>query len=87
MSKTSNTTRQDTKTTGYKIVCCLNCLHAQLHRYGNDPILSACHKQPQPDNERFPYAIEVASHLRKCSDWALDPNKKTVEQRSKAQAA
>jgi hypothetical protein len=77
------TTSQTTLTTDYKLVCCLNCMHAQLHRYGNNPILSACHQKPQPDNERFPYQIEVACHLRKCSYWALDHNRKTVEQRSK----
>ena len=79
----NKTTSQTTTATGYKLVCCLNCLHAHLHRYGNNPILAACHKQPQPDNERFPYAVEVACHLRKCSYWALDPNRKEVEQRKK----
>ena len=66
-----------------KVVCCLNCLHADLHRYGTNPILAACHQKPQPDNERFPYQVEVASFLRKCSDWHLDPHEKTVELRSK----
>lgn len=67
----------------YKLVCCLNCLRADLHRYGNNPILAACHAQPQPENERFPYQVEVACHLRRCNDWKLDPNRKPVEQRSK----
>lgn len=82
MSKTTNE-RQNTKTTGYKMVCCLNCLHANLHRYGNNPILSACQKKPQPDNERFPFQVEVACHLRRCGMWELDPNRKTVELRKK----
>lgn len=80
-TKTTSTT--STSAARYKLVCCLNCKHAALHRYDNNPVLAACHAQPQPDNERFPYAVEVACHLRKCSDWALDPNKKTIEQRSK----
>lgn len=65
------------------LVCCMNCLHAQLHRYGNNPILAACLCQPQPNNERFPYVVEVASPLRKCKSWKLDPNEKEVEQRTR----
>ena len=69
--------------TKHKVVRCLNCLHAGLHRYGNNPVLSACHAQPQPENKKFPYQVEIASTPRKCSDWAFDPNEKTVEQRVK----
>jgi hypothetical protein len=39
--------------------------------------------KPQPDNEKFPYDVQVACHLRSCSNWKLDPNKKEVEKRSK----
>lgn len=80
----NKTTSRTTSTTGYKLVCCLNCLHAILHRYDKDPILAACKCKPQPQNERFPYQVEVACHLRQCSDWELDPQRKEVEQRSKA---
>ncbi len=80
---TSSTSSDTSSAAKYKLVCCLNCLHAGLHRYGNNPILAACHTQPQPDNERFPFVVEVARHLRKCRSWELDTNKKTVEQRSK----
>lgn len=83
MANKTITSSNKTTETKYKFVCCLNCLHAELHRYGNNPILAACQAQPQPDNERFPFAVEVARHLRKCSSWKLDTNKKTVEQRSK----
>ena len=82
MSKTT-TSQKDNTAAKYRLVCCLNCQHAQLHRYNNNPILAACHAQPQPDNNRFPYAVEVAYHLRHCSDWKLDPQKKEVEQRQK----
>jgi hypothetical protein len=82
MKNNSKTSGNETNAK-YKLVCCLNCLHADLHRYDNNPTLAACHAQPQPDNARFPYQVEVACHLRKCNDWALDPEKKTVEQRSK----
>lgn len=82
MNKTT-TSQNNTTAAKYSLVCCLNCQHAQLHRYGHNPILADCHAQPQPDNERFPYQVEVARHLRKCNDWLMDPNKKEVEQRSK----
>jgi len=65
------------------LVCCLNCKNAILHRYGRNPILAACKAKPQPDNERFPYEVQVACHLRRCSDWVLEEEKKEVEQRSK----
>ena len=80
---TKTTSSNTSSAAKYKLVCCLNCQHAELHRYGNNPILAACHTKPQPNNERFPYQIEVACHLRKCSDWKLEPQKKEVEQRQK----
>ena len=83
MAKNNSNNAQQVKTKGYKLVCCLNCLHAHLHRYGNNPILAACQKKPQPDNERFPFQVEVACHLRKCDAWELDTEKKTVEVRKK----
>lgn len=67
-----------------KPVCCINCKHAALHRYGANPILSACHAQPQPGNERFPYKVEVASFIHICALWKESTEEKTVEQRSKA---
>ena len=80
---TNKITSENETNTKNKLVCCLNCLHAGLHRYGSNPILSACHAQPQPENEKFPYQVEIASPLRKCIDWKLDANEKTVEQRVK----
>lgn len=80
---TKNTTSQTTTPASSKLVSCMNCLHALLHRYDTNPILAACQCKPQPDNERFPFQVEVASILRKCSDWKLDPNDKEVELRSK----
>ena len=72
-----------TSWTAANLVCCMSCLHAQLHRYDNNPILAACLDQPQPHNERFPFVVEVASLLRKCKSWKLDPNEKEVEQRTR----
>jgi len=79
----NKTTSETTKTAGNRLVCCLNCLHAKLHRYDNNPVLSACEAQPQPGDERFPFRVEVASTMRHCACWKLDPNPKDIEQRSK----
>lgn len=65
-------------------VRCMTCKHGPLHRYGNNPILAACLKQPQSYDERFPYQIEVASTLRHCAMYAEATEVKEVEQRSKA---
>lgn len=70
-------------TTNQQKVSCKNCIHAKLHRYGNNPILAACECQPQPYDDKFPFAIEVACVMRNCRKWAYDPVEKEVEQRSK----
>lgn len=62
-------------------VTCMDCKHAALHRYGNDPILAACHCKPQPANERFPFEVEIASVLRLCATYRKDNSPKEVEQR------
>lgn len=88
MSKKSDNKQNTAQNHGAKtLVRCLNCLHADLHRYDNDPILAACHQKPQPDNERFPFEIEVANILRLCAGWKFDASEKTVEQRTKHQIA
>lgn len=79
----TNNTTSSTTSAAAKFVCCLNCIHAQLHRYDSNPILAACHCKPQSYNEHFPYVVEVASPLRKCKSWKLDPNEKEVEQRTR----
>lgn len=81
-NNTTGTTTKDKPNT--QPVCCLNCKHADLHRYGCNPILSACHAQPQSGNARFPYKVEVASFTRICALWKLSTEEKTVEQRRKA---
>lgn len=82
-SNMANNTSSTSANSASKLVRCTNCLHAKLHRYGNNPILAACKCKPQPDNERFPYQVEVASVLRHCSDWKQDTQTKEVELRSK----
>ena len=65
-------------------VCCMNCEHALLHRYGTNPVLAACKCQPQQYDKRFPYAVEVASCMRHCSMWKESKVEKVIEQRKKA---
>lgn len=84
MAKTYTTTTDTKDKPNTKPVCCLDCKHSALHRYGTNPILSACHAQPQPGNERFPYKVEVASFIRICALWKQSTEEKTVEQRRKA---
>lgn len=71
---------------GKKAVCCMNCAKAMLHRYDNNPILAACLAQPQPWDDKFPYAVEVASVLRSCNDHEESDVQKMVQQRTKKTA-
>jgi len=65
-----------------KPVCCMNCLHSLLHRYGNNPILAGCKCKPQND-DRFPYEVQIARFMRVCPDWKESHEEKVVEQRIK----
>ena len=78
-NNTSNEERRDKKIP----VTCLTCKHSGLHRYDSNPILAACHKKPQPDNDRFPFAVDVVSTLRLCNDYDKAVGEKTIEQRFK----
>lgn len=80
-SKNSIVNTEEKKNT--KVVCCMDCFWANLIRYGNNPVLSECHKQPDPDNERFPYKREVASARWICPMWKKDDSEKTIDQREK----
>lgn len=75
VAKTSN---------GQDIVCCMDCLHSRLFRYGCNPILAECLQNPQPGNERFPYQREVARALRTCKPYEHTDKVKDVEIRSVA---
>lgn len=66
------------------IVTCMECMHALLHRYGMNPILSACQQKPQPHDAKFPYQVEVASCKRKCAGYEKSNIVKTVQIRVKA---
>ena len=80
--KSNNTVVKEEKNT--QVVCCMDCLWANLHQYGTNPILAGCRKQPNPDNERFPFKVMVASARWICPDWKKDPNEKSIEKREKA---
>lgn len=77
MKKTTTTTTKKRCTS--KPVTCMTCFHAMLHRYGNDPVLAACHCKPQPWDVKFPYEIEVASAQRRCSSYIVSDEEKTVQ--------
>ncbi len=64
-----------------KAVTCMNCMNAMLHRYGNNPILAACQAKPQPYNEKFPFEVMVAGHLRSCASHVVSDVQKVVIQR------
>ena len=74
-----NTTSSTSQTT--KMVCCKNCLHACLIQYDRNPILADCTKRPTGD-DKFPYDRDVASSMKNCSMWKLDPNEKQIEHRT-----
>lgn len=66
-----------------KVVCCMDCLWANLIQYGNNPVLAECHKKPNPDNDKFPYQREVASARWICPTHKHDDRQKSIEKRVK----
>jgi hypothetical protein len=83
------TTRRTTNiaTPCNRLVTCMDCEHAILHRYGSNPILAACKCQPQHNNERFPFLVEVASFQRRCANYRHSLTEKQVEIRVRPAAA
>lgn len=85
MAKSNLTNQAEAKMqTASKLVNCLDCALARLHRYGNNPVLAACEAHPQMDNERFPFEVVVASFLRICKEHKHTDEVKEIEQRKKA---
>ena len=82
MLKSNTSTKQSDKGAS-RTVMCRYCLHSDLIQYDHNPILAACHKQPQPYNARFPYKIEVACVERCCSMYALCTKEKEIERRTR----
>lgn len=64
------------------LVCCMDCQHSRLMRYGSNPVLAECRKKPQPGNDRFPYQREVARPLRQCGLYKHTDEPKEIEQRT-----
>lgn len=65
------------------IVTCEDCLHAMLHRYGDNPLLASCSKKPQPNDTRFPFVVEVARSPRLCAAYTHDARQKHIEVRER----
>lgn len=74
-AKTENQSRKS------QPVCCMDCRHARLIRYGTNPVLAECHEKPNPGNGRFPYQREVARPMRICAMHSHDGQPKQIEQR------
>jgi len=64
-----------------EVVCCMDCFWANLHRYGNNPVLAQCTKKPNPGNARFPYKVEVASARWICPHYKHQDGEKFIQQR------
>lgn len=64
-----------------KLCSCMRCLHAQLHRYGSNPVLAACEAKPQPGNAKFPYEVMVASTTWVCPSYKEATGDKWIQQR------
>lgn len=75
------------KTKNKETVCCKDCFWANLHRYGNNPVLAQCTKNPNPGNARFPYRVEVASAMRVCPNHKHQDGEKFIQQRVSVHAA
>ena len=52
MAKSSNKRIREEKV-NKEIVCCLDCYWANLHQYGNNPVLAECRKKPNTGNVKF----------------------------------
>lgn len=57
--------QQQTKQTPKGPVCCRNCEHAKLIRYGSNPILALCPKKPA--HNKYGWDVDVASSMKHCS--------------------
>lgn len=64
-----------------KLCSCMTCLRAQLHRYGNNPVLAACEAKPQPGNAKFPYEVMVASTVWVCPYYVKSSTDKWIQPR------
>lgn len=69
------------ETVNTKPCSCMTCKHSMLHRYGNNPVLAACEKKPQPDNAKFPYEVMVASTVWVCPKYAEAEGDKWIQPR------
>lgn len=69
-------------TTKKKSCCCRQCAHAHLIQYGNNPVIAECPKKRNEGNQRFPYAVDVASSLKYCEIFKQRTAPEEIEHRS-----
>lgn len=67
--------------TNTKLCSCMTCQRAQLHRYGNNPVLAACEGKPQPGDANFPYEVMVASTVWVCPIYVEADGEKWIQPR------
>ena len=80
-SKTGRGRNAEADRKNTQVVCCMDCLWANLHRYGSNPILARCTKKPNDGNEKFPYQVEVAGARRICPNYKHQDGEKFIQQR------
>ena len=68
------------------VVCCMDCLHSNLHRYGCNPILAQCTVKPNTGNARFPYQVMVAATKWVCPMYKHTDGEKFIQVRVKPSA-
>lgn len=85
MAKTNNAinARERVNT---EVVCCMDCLHSNLHRYGSNPVLAQCTMRPNPGNAHFPYLVMVAATKWVCPMYKHTDAQKFIQIRVKPSA-
>lgn len=81
MAKTNRNNSNSAERSHEGLVCCRDCVHAQLLQYDNNPVLAQCLKKPDLFNERFPYDIDVASSMKACRMHLHTDEVKPIEKR------
>lgn len=56
--------------TNKPIVKCMTCAYAELHRWGNDPVIADCH---------IFHEREVANQDRVCQRYLEEENKRIIQ--------
>ena len=65
-----------------KTVRCRDCRHAQLHRYGENPLLAYCTRKPSRWG-KHPFVVEIANAPMKCQLFEAATSEPTIEIRQR----